>query len=53
MNMKTYVNVIAVLLFVALFGSSVFGCNTFRGAGKDVERGGQGIQDAADSVQGR
>jgi predicted small secreted protein len=33
----------AVLLTV-----SVTGCNTTRGAGKDIEKAGQGIQDAVD-----
>ncbi len=51
--MKTYTSVIVALLFCALIGTSVLGCNTIRGAGKDVERGGQGIQDAADNVEGK
>jgi len=29
------------------------GCNTVRGAGQDIERGGQKTQDAADAVQRR
>ena len=52
-NMKTYTSFIVALLFCALLGTSVLGCNTIRGAGKDVERGGQGIQDAADNVEGK
>lgn len=37
---------------LALFMSSFFlvlaGCNTMQGAGEDIERGGEKIQDAAD-----
>lgn len=40
---------------LTLFMSSVFvvlaGCNTMAGAGKDVERGGEKVQDAAKDVQ--
>lgn len=50
--MKNYKNIIVALLFSALLGISALGCNTIRGAGQDVERGGQGIQNAADDVQG-
>ena len=39
----------------ALFMSSVFvlpaGCNTVAGAGKDIERGGEKVQDTAKDVQ--
>lgn len=37
------------LLFIALLGSVVAltGCNTIAGAGKDVQRAGQGIEDAS------
>ena len=42
---------------LTLFMSSVFvvlaGCNTMAGAGKDVERGGEKVQDAAKDVQER
>lgn len=40
---------------LALLMSSVFailaGCNTVAGAGKDLERGGEKVQDAARDVQ--
>lgn len=40
---------------LALLTSSVFvvlaGCNTVAGAGKDIERGGEKVQDAAQDVQ--
>jgi len=37
-----------VLLFAALmFGASLTACNTIQGAGKDVEKAGEKVQDAA------
>ncbi|HQH66858.1 MAG TPA: entericidin A/B family lipoprotein [Candidatus Hydrogenedentes bacterium] len=35
-----------MLAFMSAF-ASVSGCNTIRGMGKDIEKGGQAIQDAA------
>jgi predicted small secreted protein len=42
-----------LLVTAALFVSmgAVVGCNTIAGAGKDVERGGEKIQDAAKDTQ--
>jgi predicted small secreted protein len=37
--------VVAVLLTVASLAAA--GCNTVRGAGQDIERGGEAIQDIA------
>ena len=44
---------LAVLTMLGLFGtlSGLTGCNTVAGAGKDVERGGEAIHDAAKDVQ--
>ncbi|WP_282039972.1 entericidin A/B family lipoprotein [Halomonas alimentaria] len=37
------------MLLAALFAVSLLsGCNTIRGAGQDIERGGEAIQDASD-----
>ena len=36
---------------IVFAGMTLFGCNTVRGAGKDIQRGGQAIEDAADRVQ--
>lgn len=36
--------------FIAALGA-VVGCNTVAGAGKDVERGGEAIQETAKDVQ--
>lgn len=37
-------------IMIAAFGSA--GCNTMRGFGKDVERGGERVQDAAKPKSG-
>jgi predicted small secreted protein len=37
---------VAVLLFAVML--SLSGCNTIRGIGQDIERGGQAIKKAAD-----
>lgn len=39
------------LLGVLTFTLSLGACNTMRGMGKDVERGGEHVQDAATNVQ--
>ena len=41
----------AVICIVALAAVALEGCNTIRGAGKDIEAAGQGIQDTADDAQ--
>jgi len=43
---------------MAVFGLVIFtaglaGCNTFRGMGQDVERGGEKVQDAATKQQNK
>ncbi len=38
---------------VLALGAALAGCNTMRGFGKDVERGGERVQDAATSTQNR
>ena len=42
---------IGALLIGALVCVGMAGCNTFRGAGKDIQQGGQAVEDAADDVQ--
>ncbi|SHF38033.1 entericidin B [Modicisalibacter ilicicola DSM 19980] len=37
----------AVLAIVLLVMASLSGCNTIRGAGEDIERGGEAIQEKA------
>ncbi len=45
--MKTRYRIIAMLMLVASFAVST-GCNTTEGVGKDVEKAGEKLQDAAD-----
>ncbi len=45
--------ILAVLMMLGMFGtlSAISGCNTMAGAGKDIERGGQKVQEEAKEVQ--
>lgn len=43
---------IYALLF-AFFTVTVAGCNTFEGAGKDIERGGEKLQDTAKDTKNK
>ncbi|HEY7086722.1 MAG TPA: entericidin A/B family lipoprotein [Tepidisphaeraceae bacterium] len=38
------------LVLTSMF-ATMTGCNTMKGAGRDIERGGEKIQDAADDAQ--
>lgn len=40
--------VIALSFTLLMTAGALAGCNTIEGAGKDVERGGQAVQDAAE-----
>ena len=44
---------LTVLMVLGMLGtlSSISGCNTVAGAGKDIERGGEKVQDTAKDVQ--
>jgi entericidin B len=44
---------LAVLMMLGMLGplSALSGCNTVAGAGKDIERGGEKVQDTARDVQ--
>ena len=42
---------IIVTLMMLGFVVMITGCNTVAGAGKDIERGGQAVQDTAEDVQ--
>lgn len=44
--MKTFKIIAAALLVLG-----VAGCNTIKGAGKDIEKGGEAVQDTATDVQ--
>lgn len=43
--------IIAALVVGALVGVTALGCNTFRGAGKDIQKGGKSIENAAEGAQ--
>jgi entericidin B len=45
--------ILAVLMVLGMFGtlSAISGCNTMAGAGKDIECGGQKVQEGAKEVQ--
>jgi entericidin B len=42
---------IATLASILCLAFAVTGCNTVKGAGKDIERGGEKVQDAAQNTQ--
>lgn len=44
--MKALLN--AMILLLGITSLTLVGCNTLEGAGKDIEQGGEAIQDAAD-----
>ena len=44
------VRFLLVTFVLAVLASGVSGCNTVRGAGKDLKQGGQAIENAADRV---
>jgi predicted small secreted protein len=39
------------LIALFLVAVAIAGCNTIQGAGKDIEKGGEAVQDAAESVK--
>jgi len=41
----------AAILVGILLSVGILGCNTFRGVGKDLQRGGQAIENTAEKVQ--
>jgi predicted small secreted protein len=43
---------ISILLLLAI-SAGLTACNTFRGAGQDIERGGEKVQDAATKSQNK
>jgi len=51
--MKLIAKATAVLLGTALVCMGLPGCNTVKGAGKDIQKGGQSIEKAATAAQGK
>jgi predicted small secreted protein len=39
------------LAALLLLAAAITGCNTIEGAGKDIQKGGEAVQDAAQSVK--
>jgi predicted small secreted protein len=50
-TMKTFQRIVMALLIGSLLGTGVLGCNTFRGAGRDIQRGGEVVEDTAIDAQ--
>jgi predicted small secreted protein len=44
--MRKFITLLSLTALI-ISGLSISGCNTMRGFGKDVERGGERVQDAA------
>lgn len=46
-NMKALTGLVVALLVCAMAGFGALGCNTVKGAGKDIQKGGQAVEKAA------
>ena len=46
--MKKIQRIMALCLCTLFLGAALHGCNTMEGVGKDIEKGGQEIEEAAD-----
>jgi predicted small secreted protein len=46
--MNTKIKRIGLMITLLILIAGFMGCNTMEGAGKDIEKAGEGIQDAAD-----
>jgi len=49
--MKAMLKTTALLLLISLGSSALTACHTVKGAGKDIERAGEEIQDASDKAR--
>ena len=49
--MKTLTTLLITSLLCALIGMGAVGCNMFRGAGKDIQKGGRAVERAAENIQ--
>jgi len=49
--MKGYQILVTAVIVGALLGMTAVGCNTFRGAGKDIQSGGKAVENAAEGAQ--
>lgn len=39
------------LVVMTIAGTVASGCNTFKGAGRDIQKGGEAVENAAENVQ--
>ena len=51
--MNAFGKLVVALVVGAIISVGALGCNTFRGAGKDIQRGGQAIENAAEDAQNK
>lgn len=51
--MNTFTKLVVALVAGALISIGALGCNTFKGAGRDIQKGGQGIENAADGARSK
>lgn len=50
MNSNRILRSVAMLAWLMLATTTLAGCNTVRGAGKDIEKAGEVVQDAAEDA---
>lgn len=51
--MKTFLRLTAIFVGGALLCFGTIGCNTVKGAGKDIQKGGQSIEKAATAAESK
>ena len=51
--MKLEIRSVVVLALCTLATLGASGCNTFRGAGKDIQKGGEAVENAAENAQSK
>jgi len=49
--MKTYKRFVIALVMGAMLAVTTFGCNTVGGAGKDIQKGGKSVENAANGAR--
>jgi len=48
--MRVFKGLVVALAVCAIGSIGMFGCNTFKGAGKDIQQGGRAVENAADNA---
>lgn len=49
--MNKFHQIVRVIVTAVAFSFTLSACNTIQGAGKDIERGGEKVQDAAEKAK--